>query len=97
MDSPAILVRKIVDQGLSVAHVVADRAFTSSADALSVIATLSSAAVHANLTDVVNELGEAQSAAAADWSADGVPDVNPVLKERVSPFSKFICASRALT
>jgi hypothetical protein len=83
MEDPTALVRKIVDQGLSVTQVVADRTFTSSADALSVMGLLSSAAVNAGLTNVVNELGEVQSAATAEWSLDDIPDVNPVQKEKV--------------
>lgn len=83
MHSPNVLVRQIVDDGLSVTKVLADRSFTNSEEALNVMTLLSRAAVAENLSRVVNELGQVQTWGTQEVLQDGVPDVKPVLKEKV--------------
>ena len=83
MHSPNVLVRRIVDDGLSVTKVLSDRSFTNSEEAVNVMTLLSRAAVAENLSRVVSELGQVQSWGTQEVAEDGVPDVKPVLKEKV--------------
>ena len=79
------LLRCIINRQIAPTLVVCDRAFTSDAEATEAIRELSKAAVHMGLTNVINELGLAESLGkqVEDPRAD-VPEVIPVMKAKVS-------------
>jgi len=82
---PASLLTQIVDRKLSISHVVADRVFSSSSEAADIIKVLSKAAINLNLSRVVVELGQAEAIGAqVSDILDSVPEVNPVLRAKVS-------------
>lgn len=84
--TPATLLRQIVDREIPISMVIADKAFTSSEEAETIIHALSRAAVELNLSKVVTELGMAEQWGSSkhDPLAD-VPEVKPVLVTKVCP------------
>lgn len=82
--TPATLLRQIVDREIPISMVIADKVFTSSEEAETVIHSLSKAAVELNLSKVVTELGMAEQLGSSKYDplAD-VPEVNPVLVTKV--------------
>lgn len=79
------LLTRITDRQVSISGVVADRVFTSSEEAASVIRLLSKTAVKLNKPEIVQELGEAEAMGSQFHPdiLDNVPEVNPVLKAKV--------------
>lgn len=77
--TPASLLKGIVDNQLSVSTVVSDRAIKSSEEAQKIIKALISAAMQLNYSEIVRELGEAETIglSVSDPYMD-VPEVRPV-------------------
>jgi len=76
---PALLLKGIVDNQFLVSTVVSYRAIKSSEEAQKVIKALTSAAVQLNYSEIVHELGEAETI--GSYLPDpysGVPEVRPV-------------------
>ncbi|KAI0742483.1 DNA/RNA polymerase [Daedaleopsis nitida] len=86
---PISLLRSIINRQISPSLVVADRAFTTSEEAVEAIKALSKAAVEMGLTSVVSELGVVETLGKPfeDPLAD-VPEVVPVMKPRVHAVMK---------
>jgi DNA-directed RNA polymerase len=69
----------IVDNELSISTVVSDRAIQSSEEAQKIIKALTSAAVQLNYSEIVRELGEAETIGSSLPDPYlGVPEVRPV-------------------
>jgi DNA-directed RNA polymerase, mitochondrial len=82
---PTALLTQIIDRKISISHVVADRVISSSEEATEIITILSKAAVKLNLSYVVAELGQAEAMGTRFSDIlDTVPEVNPVLRVKVS-------------
>jgi DNA-directed RNA polymerase len=77
------LLQAIVQRGLDVQKIVADRAISSDDEGEGIIKALSQAAVSLGLSRIVSELGRAESLGYFADPLEGVPEVNPVLKPRV--------------
>ncbi|KAL0952784.1 hypothetical protein HGRIS_007009 [Hohenbuehelia grisea] len=83
LQSPASLLTKLLDRGISVPHVVSDRVFYDSKEASEVIQVLSKAAVDLNLSSVVSQLGMTETVGQVyDDPLEGVPEVRPVLVDK---------------
>lgn len=83
--TPASLLKGIIDNQFSVSSVVSDRAIKSSEEAQKIIKALTSAAVQLNYTEIVHELGEAESIGLSLPDPYlGVPEVRPVTVTTVS-------------
>ncbi|KAI0270564.1 DNA/RNA polymerase [Gloeopeniophorella convolvens] len=77
--TPSSLLTGIVDNQLSVATVVADRAITSSEEAHGIIQALTKVAVQLNYPEIIRELGQAEAmASTAPDPLSGVPEAAPV-------------------
>ena len=81
---PTALLNSIVKRGINVQDVVSDCVLESSEDAAEIVKLLSRAAVELNLPHIISELGQVKDIATRMHDIlDGVPDVQPVLKEKV--------------
>lgn len=80
---PADLLRRMIDRQVPVTLVVADRAFTESADAEEAIKALSRAAVGLHMSKVVTELGAVEMMGSQS-ELENVPEVLPVTVPKVS-------------
>ncbi|KAH9919050.1 DNA/RNA polymerase [Fomitopsis serialis] len=79
---PAMLLRSMMDHQVLPTMVVADRAFASSDEAAEAIQLLSKAAVEMGLSNVVNELGMADSLGRQeDDPLENVPEAVPVKRQ----------------
>ena len=84
VQDPVALLRNIVRREIAPALVISDRAFTSSEEATEAIRALSKAALHLGMTNVVSELGLAESLGKqAEDPLEDVPEVMPVTKPKV--------------
>jgi DNA-directed RNA polymerase len=82
---PTTLLKSIIDRQIPISHVVSDRVFSSSRQAVDIIKLLSKAAVDLNLTPVVNELGQTEALGREYVDPlENVPEVLPVLRIKAS-------------
>ena len=88
---PTALLRSIINRQIAPTLVVSDRAFTSDEEATQAIQALSRAAVHMGLSEVVSELGLAESLGKqVEDPLENVPEVVPVRKVDVSVAFRYL-------
>jgi DNA-directed RNA polymerase len=82
------LLKGIVDNQLSVATVVSDRAIKSSEEAQKIIQALTKAAVQYNYPEIIRDLGQAEAMGSSSLPDPylNVPEVRPVSVTSVSSF-----------
>lgn len=83
--SPGKLLSRLTARGISIQDVISDRVFTSSEEASEVIRLLSKAAIEANMSPVIAELGRVEAMGTDHLDPlNDVPEVIPVKKLAVS-------------
>ena len=78
----------MIDRQISIPHVVSNRVFTSSEEALDIVKLLTKSAIELNQPKVLVALGHSEGVG-VQYSdiLDNVPEVIPVLRYKVSRFS----------